>query len=375
MRKVSSKFDRIAVSSFLFSLIFVLLSSSFALCALTQYENYTTGSVEGGPFAAGFGTKLAQTFIASSSHNVSAVKLKMYQQNIGFGGIASASIRSAETRTFDIDDKDWDLDVPVGPILTSGFITADSITTSTAGLWYQINFSSSVQLTAGKRYAVVLTSSGNPIRWKAAKTYANGNAAAGNYTGVWDQADPEYDFLFQVWGDPAVVTGTVATANGTGAVVITPSAGNLVAGSIEAVAEEDLPQALQDTMPASATFPFGLLRFKIDGLDNGGSVTVTLTLPDNLPAGSSYWKAQSSWVRIPLGSNDGDNVITFTLVDGGTGDGDNTENGEVDDDGGPGVGGPSGDTIPTLSEWGAMMLALLIVGSAVWFIRRKRRVV
>ena len=253
------------------------------MAAATLYENYTSGSVEGGPFATFGGDYHAQTFIASSSHNVNAVRLKMYRGNLVPGGTVTASIRSSETRTFDIGGTDWDLDVPFGPDLTSGGISALSITTSTAGAWYQINFGTTVQLTAGKRYAVLLMSSGDLIRWKAAKTYVNGNAAAGNYQGEWNQADPEYDFLFEVWGDPDIVTGTVATANGTGAVDISLSAGSLVAGSIEALSEEELSQALQDTMPAGADFPYGFFRFNIDGLEEGDSVTVTLTLPDAIP--------------------------------------------------------------------------------------------
>ncbi|MCZ7381013.1 MAG: DUF2341 domain-containing protein, partial [Candidatus Methanoperedens sp.] len=44
-----------------------------------------------------------------------------------------------------------------------------------------------------------------------------------------------------------------------------------------------------------------------------------------------------SWYHIPLGSNDGDNVVTLHLQDGGIGDDDMTANGIIEHVGGPGI--------------------------------------
>ncbi len=76
--------------------------------------------------------------------------------------------------------------------------------------------------------------------------------------------------------------------------------------------------------------------FNITGLTQGRTVVVTLTLPDNVPVGTEYWKYHASeggWIRIPMGSDDGDNVITITLVDGGLGDDDGIANGVIVDQG------------------------------------------
>jgi hypothetical protein len=64
------------------------------------------------------------------------------------------------------------------------------------------------------------------------------------------------------------------------------------------------------------------------------------TLPDNVSVGTQYWKYHASeggWTRIPIGSDDGDNVITITLVDGGLGEDDGIANGVIVDQGGPGL--------------------------------------
>jgi hypothetical protein len=43
------------------------------------------------------------------------------------------------------------------------------------------------------------------------------------------------------------------------------------------------------------------------------------------------------WVALPVGSDDGDNVITVTLTDGGQGDADGVVNGVITDPGGPAI--------------------------------------
>ncbi len=298
----------------------------------TQYENYVSGALEGAPFTTFGWDYHAQTFWVSASHNVNAVQLKMYRQAFGLGGSAVVSIRATEGATFS-----WgDAEVPMGSDLAGGSISMASITTSTSGAWYEILLSDTVQLTAGKEYAVVVGSTGDPIKWKAAKTYLNGNAAASLDRGAtWPQADPEYDFLFQVWGDPEI-TGSLATATGSGVVDIMPDSGEVDVTSMQALDLSELSQEAQDSVPLSGDFVHGFMGFDITGVVAGGSVTVTLIFPDNVGVGSQYWKYYGgSWVRIPIGSNDGDNVITITLVDGGLGDSDGIDDGTIRDPGGP----------------------------------------
>jgi parallel beta-helix repeat protein len=109
---------------------------------------------------------------------------------------------------------------------------------------------------------------------------------------------------------------------------------------LEAVNENDLPEAGKPDL----TFPLGFFSFKIMDITPGETVTVTLTLPDSVSTDSEYWKYGKTssnptdhWYQIPFGSNDGDNVITLTITDGGDGDNDILANGEITDPGGIGL--------------------------------------
>ncbi|MDY6853790.1 MAG: GEGP motif-containing diheme protein [Thermodesulfobacteriota bacterium] len=87
--------------------------------------------------------------------------------------------------------------------------------------------------------------------------------------------------------------------------------------NVQALSDDD-PEINQQNKP-SLTFPYGVVKFKITGLTPGAgeSVTVSLVFPDNVPKTASYYKITASgWKEIPFGSNNGDNTITLTLVDG-----------------------------------------------------------
>jgi parallel beta-helix repeat protein len=128
-----------------------------------------------------------------------------------------------------------------------------------------------------------------------------------------------------------------ATATGSGTASIQTEGGAIT--ELESVAEGTLPAAGKPDI----TFPNGFFSFKIIGLTPGQEVNVTLTLPDNVPVGTAYWKYGPTlanptphWYSIPIGDDDGDNVITITLVDGGLGDHDLAEDGEILEPGAPG---------------------------------------
>ncbi|MCD6470166.1 hypothetical protein J7L29_05145 [Candidatus Bathyarchaeota archaeon] len=55
--------------------------------------------------------------------------------------------------------------------------------------------------------------------------------------------------------------------------------------------------------------------------------------------GRQYWKYHTpeGWYQIPVGDDDGDNIITVQLTDGGLGDDDGEANGIIVDVGGPGI--------------------------------------
>jgi len=57
-----------------------------------------------------------------------------------------------------------------------------------------------------------------------------------------------------------------------------------------------------------------------------------------MPTNTQYWKCiNGQWVNVTslLGDNDGDNVLTLTITDGGLGDADGQANGVITDPGGP----------------------------------------
>ena len=85
-------------------------------------------------------------------------------------------------------------------------------------------------------------------------------------------------------------------------------------------------------------FPYGIFSFKVLVKEIGGTATIIITLPEDMPRGTQYWKCQNGeWGKLPLGSDDGDNILTLTLKDGGLGDADGVENGVIVDPGGPAI--------------------------------------
>jgi hypothetical protein len=85
-------------------------------------------------------------------------------------------------------------------------------------------------------------------------------------------------------------------------------------------------------------FPFGLFSFNVNDITPGSTATVVLILPSNAPTNIQYWKCLNrQWVDCTslLGSNDGDQVLTLSITDGGLGDGDGQANGRISDPGGP----------------------------------------
>ena len=213
---------------------------------------------------------------------------------------------------------------------------------------------------------------------------ASGPTHAENPGGTGDAVSDNVDYT--PWlGEQYAPTKTTGTATGTGNADFTPDAGALE--GLTPVDEATLPPAGKPDL----VFPHGFFSFKITGLTNGQAVVVTITLPSAVPVGTQYWKygptptdPADHWYQLPMGDDDGDNVITITLVDGGLGDDDLTANGTIIDQGGPGQPPPppplrpvGGIIVPVskvelLAPW--MGLAALIVAAvaAVVVVRRRR---
>ncbi|MFC1846093.1 choice-of-anchor U domain-containing protein [Chloroflexota bacterium] len=127
-------------------------------------------------------------------------------------------------------------------------------------------------------------------------------------------------------------TQQVNTATGTGIAVFTTNNGSMTTLTAPA------------TTPCgshSRTFPHGFFSFNVTNIVPAGSaITITITLPSAMPVGTEYWKCQNGiWINVTslLGDDDGDNVLTLTITDGGLGDADGIANGTIVDPGGPTV--------------------------------------
>jgi hypothetical protein len=185
------------------------------------------------------------------------------------------------------------------------------------------------------------------------------------------------------------------TAGGSYVVTLTPAAGtNTQTGtgtasfSTNAGVIEGLTPVAEGTLPTAGkpnlVFPHGFFSFNITGLTLGQTVTVTITLPSAVPVGTQYWKYGPTvanptphWYQVPMGDNDGDNVIMITLQDGGLGDDDLNANGVIVDQGAPGNPGAVGwETYPiskvrVLLPWIALGAAIL-AGASLLVLRRRR---
>jgi len=178
-------------------------------------------------------------------------------------------------------------------------------------------------------------------------------------------------------GEQYAPTKTTGTATGTGNASFTPDKGALE--GLTPVAEGTLPTAGKPDL----IFPHGFFSFNITGLMpcQNETVVVTIVLPSPMPVGTQYWKyhVPEGWIQIPMGDDDGDNVITITLVDGGLGDDDGVCNGVIVDQGGPGHPPPipvGGYIVPVskvelLAPW-VGLAALMAVAVAAVVVSRRR---
>jgi hypothetical protein len=148
-----------------------------------------------------------------------------------------------------------------------------------------------------------------------------------------NQLDPSTFFTV---GTEEARVATVETATGTGIATFELDVG--IIQDLVAINEATLPLVGKP----GAIFPHGFFRFRVAGLTPGQTVTITITLPSAVPVGTLWYKYDISvgWISLPIGSDDGDNVITLSITDGGTGDFDPTPR-VILDPGGPGIPLPS----------------------------------
>jgi hypothetical protein len=134
--------------------------------------------------------------------------------------------------------------------------------------------------------------------------------------------------------------------------------------------------------------PYGVLEFTVERVYLGGQIEVTLTFPDPLPEGTSYWKfgpthedGTEHWYSVPA-TIDG-NTITYVLTDGEDGDDDLAVNGTIVDPGAPAVYNPPVTPPPaTSSSSGGCTIGsgdkvdptlLLLASLSLLYLMRRRR--
>ncbi|WP_336694173.1 IPTL-CTERM sorting domain-containing protein [Delftia acidovorans] len=132
--------------------------------------------------------------------------------------------------------------------------------------------------------------------------------------------------------------------------------------------------------PAQASFPVGALMFTTAGCA-GDELSVSITYPTPLPANTRLMKfgpastgAAPSWFDAPQASLSTDRrTVSYKVKDDGPGDNDTTTPGRIDDPFAPmAIPLPANSAaIPTLSEWGLMLLAGFMALVAATRVRRR----
>ena len=136
--------------------------------------------------------------------------------------------------------------------------------------------------------------------------------------------------------------------------------------------------------PEGLEFPFGFFEFNIDNVVD--CTTITIVLPYNAKI-ATYWKfgptqnaPGGEWYpfmydpatgvgAVIQHSNPDSTTITLHLCDGSLGDDDLAKNGTIIDQGGPAY---STVAIPTVSEWGLILAALILGLAGTVRINRRR---
>ena len=172
--------------------------------------------------------------------------------------------------------------------------------------------------------------------------------------------------------------GTTASCSAPNAVTATGSgsARASISGGTWVVDAANSGFSAAPSLPPGTTFPHGLLNLKLTAGVAGSTATVVIAYSSALPAGTVYWKygrtasnTTAHWYPF-AGAVIAGNTITLTLTDGADGDDDMTANGVITDPGGPGLLDASAATsIPTLSEWGMLILAGLMGLFGMWRLR------
>lgn len=205
--KVIKRLISLVVTLGLVASLFVPFMSA---SASTMYENYYDPAEWGGGFYTGSSYYYGQTFTPSVSHNITSVDIRLKRTGTP-GGTLTATIYATTAGG-----------APTGAALDSGTYAGASVTTSFSWVSFTMAGAGTVSLTAGTKYAVVVTVAGGGGDNIAPNWYVwgGGSCATGTYTGGDYVADDGgwivysgYDLGFREYGDPLIFAPTLAIAN------------------------------------------------------------------------------------------------------------------------------------------------------------------
>ena len=188
-------------------------------------------------------------------------------------------------------------------------------------------------------------------------------------------------------GTPKGYTVNVTRSRPTTATGTSPTGGGSVSASLAGPAGCGFDRAAfiplaggAGSPPAGGTagygFSQGLFDVIVGGCPNGAAVTITLTYLQPFPVGAVYMKygptpSQNAphWYPFADATITG-NTVTLMLTDGSLGDDDLGMNGTIADPGGVAAGIVA--TIPTLSNWGMLVMTSLLAATAGLFSRSRK---
>ena len=160
---------------------------------------------------------------------------------------------------------------------------------------------------------------------------------------------------------PLDTTGLLLPGGGTAQVTVSDDAGGTCFFSSAQFKHNDITDAL----PAGVTLAGPLFAFVLDGCGAHATATISITYPQ-WPNGAQYWKhgprsnRPTGWYRHPATVSG--STVTFSITNGADGDDDlDADNSRIVDAGGPAlVAGPGPVAIPSLSQWGVLLLSALL---------------
>ncbi len=138
----------------------------------------------------------------------------------------------------------------------------------------------------------------------------------------------------------AIASPEAATGTGSISVDVSGNAGASLS-QVKTLDEDDW-ELIQDNKPPGVDFPDGLVSFRLNGVEPGSTVFVTLTYPTEFPENAVYYKVNETGFYEFGGATISGNTVTLELTDGADGDADGIANGVIVDPGGVGV--PPADT-------------------------------